>query len=73
MSPNIIIVIPYRLQGDRIFNVTKRGVLIGKYHVKEHMCLGNYQNADLRELFVYWLLELIQIGPKVYFLPNKPF
>ncbi|KAE9555627.1 hypothetical protein FO519_001205 [Halicephalobus sp. NKZ332] len=49
------------IQGGLICNVTKSGVLIGKYHVKEHIGLANYQNADLRELFVYRLLELIQV------------
>jgi len=61
------------IQGGLICNVTKSGVLVGKYHVKEHMGLANYQNADLRKLCVYKLLELIQIGPKVHFLPNTHY
>ena len=44
--------------------------LLGTYYVKEHMDLANRQNADLRELFVYKLFELIRVGPKVHFIPN---
>lgn len=44
----------------------KHDVMLGKYYVKEHMDLVNCQNADLRELFVYKLLDLIKLEPKVY-------
>lgn len=53
--------------------VKKNDEQIGKYHVKEHIGLSNHRNADLREIFVYKLLELIKIGPKVHFLPNKHY
>jgi len=34
------------------------------------MHLSQNQCRDLREVFVYRLLELLKIGPKVHFLPN---
>lgn len=37
------------------------------------MGLSSCQNADLRELFVYRLLELIKVGPLVHFIPNTHY
>ncbi|KAI6188275.1 hypothetical protein M3Y98_00337500 [Aphelenchoides besseyi] len=34
------------------------------------MDLQHCQKADLRELFLYKLFELIRVGPKVHFIPN---
>ena len=52
----------------------KSGAMLGKFHLKTHLGIAarssNHQSPDLRELFVYRLLEMIKIGPEVHFLPN---
>lgn len=48
-------------------------VVVAKYHIKVHIGLAVApfnQNADLRELFAYKLLEKINVGPKAHFVPN---
>lgn len=53
--------------------MSRNGNALGKYYVKVHIGLAVYpynQNADLREVFAYKLLELIKLGPKVHFVPN---
>ncbi|KAI6201572.1 hypothetical protein M3Y96_00856600 [Aphelenchoides besseyi] len=56
--------------GGLICNVLRGEVLLGTYYVKVHMDLQHCQKADLRELFLYKLFELIRVGPKVHFIPN---
>ncbi|CAB3399592.1 unnamed protein product [Caenorhabditis bovis] len=58
------------IQGGLICQVLRNETLIGKYYVKEHMSLANRQHADICEIFVYKLFELIGVGPKVHFIPN---
>lgn len=46
---------------------------VKKFHVKIHTRLANWhrnKGCDLRELFSYKLLETIDVGPKVHFIPN---
>ncbi|CAJ0957468.1 unnamed protein product, partial [Mesorhabditis belari] len=59
--------------GGLICNVLRNGSLLGKYYVKEHIGLSNWQHADLREIFIYKLFELIQVGPEVHFIPNTHY
>ncbi|ULT99747.1 hypothetical protein L3Y34_000792 [Caenorhabditis briggsae] len=58
------------VQGGLICYIMRSKSPIGKFYVKEHMAHATGQHADLRELFVYKLLELIGVGPKVHFIPN---
>uniref|UniRef100_A0A1I7U8H9 Ubiquitin-like domain-containing protein n=1 Tax=Caenorhabditis tropicalis TaxID=1561998 RepID=A0A1I7U8H9_9PELO len=61
------------IQGGVIANVSSEGNVLGRFYVKVHIGLAVYpynQNADLREIFAYKLLELIKLGPKVHFVPN---
>lgn len=47
--------------------------MLGRYHVKVHLGLAVYpynQNADLREIFAYKILEFLNFGPKVFYVPN---
>uniref|UniRef100_A0A914EP93 Ubiquitin-like domain-containing protein n=1 Tax=Acrobeloides nanus TaxID=290746 RepID=A0A914EP93_9BILA len=62
-------------QSGLICRVTKDGVDVGSYYVKTHLSLSlrsssSHQHADLREIFVYRLLQLIKVGPVVHFLPD---
>lgn len=47
---------------------------VKRYHVKTHWRVSSRTSEgapiDLRELFVYKLLERMKFGPKVYFIPN---
>ncbi|CAI2340603.1 unnamed protein product [Caenorhabditis sp. 36 PRJEB53466] len=61
------------IQGGVIANVSSEGNVLGRFYVKVHIGLAVYpykQNADLREIFAYKLLELIKLAPKVHFVPN---
>lgn len=61
------------LQGGLECHIHQNGTLLKIYHVKIHTRLAKWhdnQSCDLRELFAYKLLELINIGPKVHFYPN---
>ncbi|CAJ0582069.1 unnamed protein product, partial [Mesorhabditis spiculigera] len=64
-------------QGGLICEVLKREVTLGKFHVKTHFDTAirssNHTSPDLRELFVYRLLEAIKIGPEVHFIPNTHY
>ncbi|KAI6179356.1 hypothetical protein M3Y98_00601600 [Aphelenchoides besseyi] len=61
------------IQGGLICNVLRGEVLLRTYYVKEHMGLQHLRKADLRELFLYKLFELIRVGPKVHFIPNAHY
>lgn len=47
---------------------------VKRYHLKTHSRVPIHSSAnatiDLRELYVYRLLERINIGPKAYFISN---
>lgn len=58
------------VQGGLICKVLENEETVRKFYVKEHMGIANWQHADIREIFTYKLLELIGVGPKVYFIPN---
>ncbi|XP_055308477.1 uncharacterized protein LOC129572533 [Sitodiplosis mosellana] len=61
-------------QGGLICEVSKSGAQPTIYHIKTHLGIStltsHHVGVDLRELFVYKLLELIKVGPKVHFLRN---
>uniref|UniRef100_A0A1I7UBK2 Ubiquitin-like domain-containing protein n=1 Tax=Caenorhabditis tropicalis TaxID=1561998 RepID=A0A1I7UBK2_9PELO len=61
------------IQGGLICHIWRNKTIVGKYYVKEHMGLSNWQSADIREIFVYKLLELIGCGPNVHFIPNTHY
>ncbi|KAI6188360.1 hypothetical protein M3Y98_00346400 [Aphelenchoides besseyi] len=61
------------IQGGLICNVLRGEVLLRTYYVKEHTGLQHCRKADLRELFLYKLFELIRVGPKVHFIPNAHY
>ena len=52
--------------------INKNDELFKKYHIKLHLGIQPHSSThgpiDLRELFVYKLLQLIAVGPEVYFL-----
>uniref|UniRef100_A0A1I7TJ17 Protein kinase domain-containing protein n=1 Tax=Caenorhabditis tropicalis TaxID=1561998 RepID=A0A1I7TJ17_9PELO len=61
------------IQGGFIAKVSRDGINLENYSVKVHIGSTYYlydHNADLRELFVYKLLELIELRPKVLFVPS---
>lgn len=57
-----------------ICTVLENGIELGKYHLKTHSAITRdatgEAKVDLRELFVYKLLELIEVGPEVHFFGN---
>lgn len=62
-----------RIQGGFVATVSRNANVLGRYHAKVHLGIAVYpfnENADMRELFSYKLLELLKLGPKVYFVPN---
>ncbi|CAO4362177.1 unnamed protein product [Caenorhabditis nigoni] len=65
-----------KIRGGLIASVSRDGNVLGRYNVKRHIESAVYpynQNADIREIFVYKLLELIKLGPKVHFVPNVQY
>lgn len=56
--------------------VHEGGKLFATFHIKSHLGLGRsleHSSVDLRELYVYKVLEHIKVGPIVHFIPNEHY
>lgn len=56
--------------------VHRSGELFAKFYIKNHLGIGKsdkHSFVDLRELYIYKVLEHIKVGPTVYFIPNEHY
>ncbi|KAG4068394.1 hypothetical protein HA402_007914 [Bradysia odoriphaga] len=78
LHPNCTISFEQKTKGASIGTiclVNDGKMLLAKYFVKSHYNLHrssavHHAEVDLRELFIYKLLEFIRVGPKVHFVGN---
>lgn len=56
--------------------VHEGGKLLATFHIKTHLGISrsvDHNLVDLRELYVYKVVERIKVGSTVYFIPNENY